>query len=176
MIFVQNSPELVHDSTLFSILVTNSADFVILPDNPDPENKKQVVIPAHKDLMIMLPYFRAQLNKGSDWKELRSKTMLEVTVPLKVDPKAVFSFVESIYDKKLKPLTQENCIDILKLSIFWCDDFMIEQSKHFIADNLNAEMCQVICSDFEISHHLQNLMTEVFKCAFSSNRKYDGMD
>ena len=164
--YPEDSFEIMHPT-----LVTNSSDCVILPKNLDPENKKQFLIPAHKDLMTLIPYFKAQMNENSKWRELKDKDIIEVAVPLEVSPIAVFDYVKSVYDKNFNPFEKDSCVDILKLSLFWCDDFMEKRVKKFISENLTKDICKVILKDHEISQHFDDLFEEVVECAFSSRNK-----
>merc|ERR1712035_258440 len=51
-------------------LVTACADILIFPDIV--ENEKQVIIPVNGSLLEILPYFRAQLEENSGWREVKN--------------------------------------------------------------------------------------------------------
>jgi hypothetical protein len=77
---------------------TNNCDVIILPFNKM-FTQKQVAIPVDKSLLAIIPYFAGQLNDTARWRETKKSKngIITLTTPKEVNPKSVFSYIETLY-------------------------------------------------------------------------------
>ena len=151
-------------------VITANAEIIIMPVNPNPDNGKYVGIPVHKDIMTCIPYFAAQFKDNAKWRETEKleNGPLKTSVPeIKgLQAKDVFSYVESVYYKEKNPLNKENCVPIFRLAQFWCDDFMLEESRRFITENIDEHIFSEITDDASLIACFSEVIKNVGQFAF----------
>ena len=142
--------------------ITRCCDVVILPFNSDSENTKQAAIPVHKSLLQIIPYFRGQLNETFNWRETKNNNgIVTLEAPAHIGADSIFSYIESLYTSGELSITKKNCLEILRLAKFWCDDFVAEAAEIFIKNNINEEIFMTIVRDSELMGHLDDVIEQL---------------
>merc|ERR1711976_421239 len=160
---------------------TENCDVVILPETPDPNSNKMVVIPADKSILRMITYFNAQLNENHTWKETDQNEKVETPVSGKspinfielhvktdfeIEPSAIFQYIKSLYTNDQSFLTKKNCVSIYQLSSFWCDGYMSNEAVEFIKHNINEEIYRKIMGNIQLQSQLQDVVDRFTKFIF----------
>ena len=138
-------------------LITNNCDVIILPFNQSPVTDLQVAIPVHKSLLAIIPYFKGQLNDTVEWKETKKSKngFITLTTPEEVNAKSVFSYIKTLYSSNRSFITKNNCLDVFRLSKFWCDEFVATQAESFIKENIDKEIYKKIMKNVELQTLLE---------------------
>jgi len=157
---------------------TTNCDAIILPFNNNPDLQKQVAIPVDKSILEMIPYYQSQLNNTVGWREMKESRngIVLLTTPEEVSAKSVFSYIESLYSSNQSFISKENCLDILCLSKFWCDEFVAIQAESFIEKNMDEEIYKTIRKNGELQALLEEVLDKftasLFKQAADSKSKF----
>jgi len=161
---------------------TKDCDVIILPFNQDPDHQKQVAIPMHRSLLQMIPYFQGQLKNNVEWRETRtqSQTVTSNFITLEmntdVDARTVFDYLETFYkytDQNFEWITKQNCLEVLILAKFWCDEFVAAHAESFIKKNIDRPIYDSIMNNVELRSLLESVVKQFTDYLFAHVKNPD---
>ena len=141
--------------------VSLAADLLLVQRTDD---KKDTVIPVHRDfIMTTIPYFAKQYDENGIWREGKLKDQEEYYVsnlPETVSVNSAVAYIKNLYEDEFNPFSEENCLDILELADYWCDEFMKTECLKFIADAMTDDLFMRIYKNSRIQSCAENIVDE----------------
>jgi len=143
---------------------------------------KDTVIPVHRNyIMKSIPYFAKQYNENGIWREGKLKDQEEYHVsnlPETVSVTSVVAYIKNLYEDDYNPFSVENCLDILELADYWCDEFMKTECLNFIEAAMNDDLFSRIFENSRIHNSVGRIVNEFvrrersLKCEVCENNRY----
>jgi len=151
-------------------LVTIGADLYLLQKT---EGCKDTVIPVHREfIMTVIPYFAKQYSDDGIWREGKLKDQEDINIsqlPETVNITAVVAYIKSLYETNYNPFSLENCLDILELADYWCDQFMKTECLNYIEEAMNDDLFEKIYDNPRIQSSVGKIVNDYMKRERSLN-------
>jgi len=145
-------------------LVTIGADLYLLQKA---EGCKDNMIPVHREfIMTVIPYFAKQYSDDGIWREGKLKDHGDINIsqlPESVNITAVVAYIKSLYEVDYNPFSLVNCLDILELADYWCDQFMKTECLNFIEEAMDDKLFDKIYENPRIQSSVGNIVKEYVK-------------
>jgi len=163
--------------------VSLAADLLLIQKTGDRrEDQKDTVIPVHRDfIMTVIPYFAAQYDENGIWREGNLKDQEKYYVsnlPTTVNITSVVSYIKNLYEDDHQPLTEENCVDILELADYWCDEFMKNECLRYIEEVMDDDLFMKIFKNPRVRNSVENIIEQYVKrerssaCGICDNNRF----
>ena len=158
---------------LHPVPVTVGCNMLIIIKNQG--GTKPDAIPVHKEFMMAeIDYFKREHDKNSNWREntQTSEKVWTWEVPHQIAAQSVLVYILRVYQRSLmseeeygenKILNKTNCLEILQLADFLCDDIMKQETLEFVENNIDSDLVIDIFDNFGVQALLKDTARKFIK-------------
>jgi len=159
--------------------VSLAADLLLVQKTDD---EKDTVIPVHLGyIMTAIPYFAKQYDENGIWREGKLKDQDEYYVsnlPETVSVTSAVAYIKNLYEDDFNPFSRENCLGILELADYWCDDFMRTECLNYIEEVIDDNLFMKIYKNIRIQSSVEKIVSDYVKrergldCSICENNRF----